>query len=383
MPRRIAVITGTRAEYGLLSWLMKEIQADPELDLQLIVTGAHLSPEFGLTWSEIEADGFSLDARVEMLLSGDSPVAVTKSLGLGIIGFADALDRLKPHMLVILGDRYEMLGAAAAASFAGVPVAHIHGGEITLGAYDDAFRHAITKMSSLHFVAREEYRRRVIQMGESPETVFTVGPACADALLRQPLPTREELESSLGISLEDPLLLVTYHPETRSPVPSDRQIIELLAALGEIPEVTVIFTGANADTDGRIINQRAAEFCEACPEKRIFVQSLGRKRYWGALAVAGAVVGNSSSGILEAPLLGTPVVNIGRRQEGRIRDPLVLDCPCGRDAIAASVRQALSSGRGVRKSLENMQSPAKLMAEHLKSVRIEAPKQFYDIPWRE
>ncbi len=383
MPRRIAVITGTRAEYGLLSWLMKEIQADPELDLQLIVTGAHLSPEFGLTWSEIEADGFSLDARVEMLLSGDSPVAVTKSLGLGIIGFADALDRLKPHMLVILGDRYEMLGAAAAASFAGVPVAHIHGGEITLGAYDDAFRHAITKMSSLHFVAREEYRRRVIQMGESPETVFTVGPACADALLRQPLPTREELESSLGISLEDPLLLVTYHPETRSPVPSDRQIIELLAALGEIPEATVIFTGANADTDGRIINQRAAEFCEACPEKRIFVQSLGRKRYWGVLAVVGAVVGNSSSGILEAPLLGTPAVNIGRRQEGRIRDPLVLDCPCGRDVIADSVRQALSLGRGVRKSLENMQSPAKLMAEHLKSVHFETPKRFYDIPWRE
>ncbi len=383
MPRRIAVITGTRAEYGLLSWLMKEIQADPELDLQLIVTGAHLSPEFGLTWSEIEADGFSLDARVEMLLSGDSPVAVTKSLGLGIIGFADALDRLKPHMLVILGDRYEMLGAAAAASFAGVPVAHIHGGEITLGAYDDAFRHAITKMSSLHFVAREEYRRRVIQMGESPETVFTVGPACADALLRQPLPTREELESSLGISLEDPLLLVTYHPETRSPVPSDRQIIELLAALGEIPEATVIFTGANADTDGRIINERAVEFCGACPGKRIFVQSLGRKRYWGVLAVVGAVVGNSSSGILEAPLLGTPVVNIGRRQEGRIRDPLVLDCPCGRDAIAASVRQALLLGTGVRKNLENMQSPAKLMAEHLKSVHIETPKRFYDIPWRE
>lgn len=383
MPRRIAVITGTRAEYGLLSWLMKEIQADPELELQVIVTGAHLSPEFGLTWREIEADGFSIDARVEMLLSGDSPVAVTKSLGLGIIGFADALDRLKPHMLVILGDRYEMVGAAAAASLAGVPVVHIHGGEITLGAYDDAFRHAITKMSSLHFVAREEYRRRVIQMGESPETVFTVGPACADALLRQPLPTKEELESSLGISLEDPLLLVTYHPETRSPVPSGKQITELLVALGGIPEATVIFTGANADTEGRIINERAAEFCGACPGRRIFVQSLGRKRYWGALAVAGAVVGNSSSGILEAPLLGTPVVNIGRRQEGRIRDPLVLDCPCGRDAIADSVRQALSSGRGVRKSLENMQSPAKLMAELLKSVHIETPKQFYDIPWRE
>jgi UDP-N-acetylglucosamine 2-epimerase (non-hydrolysing)/GDP/UDP-N,N'-diacetylbacillosamine 2-epimerase (hydrolysing) len=383
MPRKIAVITGTRAEYGLLSWLMKEIQADPELDLQLIVTGAHLSPEFGLTWREIEADGFSIDARVEMLLSGDSTVAITKSLGLGIIGFADALDRLKPHMLVILGDRYEMLGAASTASLAGVPVAHIHGGEITLGAYDDAFRHAITKMSSLHFVAREEYRRRVIQMGESPETVFTVGPACADALFRQPLPTREELESSLGISLEHPLLLVTYHPETRSPVPSDKQIIELLVALGGIPEATVIFTGANADTDGRIINERAAEFCEACPGKRVFVQSLGRKRYWGALAVAGAVVGNSSSGILEAPLLGTPAVNIGRRQEGRIRDPLVLDCPCGRDAIGASVRQALSRGRGVRKSLENMQSPAKLMAENLKSVHIETPKQFYNIPWRE
>lgn len=383
MLRRIAVVTGTRAEYGLLSWLMKEIQADPDLELQVIVTGAHLSPEFGLTWKEIEGDGFSIDARVEMLLSGDSAVAVTKSLGLGIIGFADALDRLKPHMLVILGDRYEMLGAAAAASLAVIPIAHISGGEITIGAYDDAFRHAITKMSSLHFAAHEEYRRRIIQMGESPESVFVVGPACVDALRSLSLPSKERLEADFGMALNTPLVLATYHPETRASISSEAQIEELIAALDRLSSATVLFTGANADTDGRIINERVLGFCAARPDRRLFVQSLGRIRYWQILSLADAVVGNSSSGIVEAPLLGTPVVNVGKRQEGRIRNSLVIDCLCDRDLIYASIRKALASGKSNGLSRTGIPSPAKLMVEYMKKAEIKAFKPFFDIPWRD
>lgn len=379
MKRTIALLTGTRAEYGLLYWLMKEIQADPGLELQLIVTGTHLSPEFGSTSREIEADGFVIDQRVEMLLSGDSTVAVTKSLGLAVIGFGEALDRLKPDILVILGDRYEMLGAAVAASLACVPVAHIHGGEITLGAYDDAFRHAITKMSSLHFVAHETYGRRVVQMGESPDSVFVVGPACLDALLRLSLPTKVELEADLGIPFGEPLLLVTYHPETRSLGSSEAEIAELLAALDRFPSATVVFTGANADTDGRIINERAVDFCAARPQKRVFVQSLGRKRYWGALSLADAVVGNSSSGIAEAPLAGTPTVNIGRRQEGRLRGPLIFDCPCERNAVEAAIRKALERGRAYEERGSELPSPARLMVEHLKSARFGRRKRFFDI----
>ncbi len=381
MKRKIAVVTATRAEYGLLYWLMKEIQADSELQLQLMVTGAHLSHEFGLTWKEIEADGFAIDAKVEMLLSGDSTVGVTKSLGLGVIGFADALERLKPDVLVILGDRYEMLAVAAAATLAGVPIAHIHGGEITRGAYDDAFRHAITKMSSLHFVAHETYRRRVVQMGEPPESVIVVGPACADALLRLPLPTKEELEDELHFSFGKPLLLATYHPETRSSQSTESQITEVLAALDRFPSATVLFTGANADTDGRVINERARDFCETCPDKRLFVHSLGRKRYWGALSHADVVVGNSSSGIVEAPLLGTPVVNIGARQEGRIRETLVIDCPCRSDAIRHAVEHALSLEHGQRR--EDILSPARLMVALLRAAQFEVSKRFYDIPWTE
>ncbi len=381
MKRKIAVVTATRAEYGLLYWLMKEIQADSELQLQLMVTGAHLSHEFGLTWKEIEADGFAIDAKVEMLLSGDSTVGVTKSLGLGVIGFADALERLKPDVLVILGDRYEMLAVAAAATLAGVPIAHIHGGEITRGAYDDAFRHAITKMSSLHFVAHETYRRRVVQMGEPPESVIVVGPACADALLRLPLPTKEELEDELHFSFGKPLLLATYHPETRSSQSTESQITEVLAALDRFPSATVLFTGANADTDGRVINERARDFCETCPDKRLFVHSLGRKRYWGALSHADVVVGNSSSGIVEAPLLGTPVVNIGARQEGRIRETLVIDCPCRSDAIRHAVEHALSLEHGQR--CEDILSPARLMVALLRAAQFEVSKRFYDIPWTE
>ena len=383
MVRKIAVITATRAEYGLLSPLMKKILDDPDLELQVIVTGAHLSPEFGLTWKEIEEDGFPIHKRVEMLLSGDSPVAVTKSLGLGVIGFADALDELKPDILVILGDRYEMLGAAAAAVLAGIPVAHIHGGEITLGAYDDAFRHAITKMSSLHFVAHEDYRWRVIQMGEVPNSVFVVGPACLDGIRETELPTRKELEQHLGIPLSSPLFVVTYHPETRSSLPAEEQVKRFLSALDRFPSATMVFTGANADTDGRIINERLMEFCAFIPQKRVFVQSLGRKRYWGMLSIADVVIGNSSSGIMEAPLFGVPVVNIGRRQEGRLRNGLVIDCRCETDGVESAVRHALTRRRQTGKISPDLPAPSALMAKYLKTAVLEPSKCFHDIPWTE
>jgi len=383
MARKIAVITATRAEYGLLSPLMKKILDDPDLELQVIVTGAHLSPEFGLTWKEIEEDGFPVHKRVEMLLSGDSPVAVTKSLGLGIIGFAEALDELKPDILVILGDRYEMLGAASAAVLAGIPVAHIHGGEITLGAYDDTFRHAITKMSSLHFVAHEDYRRRVIQMGEVPDSVFVVGPACLDGIRETELPTRKELEQHLGIPLSSPLFVVTYHPETRSPLPAEEQIERLLLALDRFPSAAMVFTGANADTDGRIINVRMIEFCALSPQKRGFVQSLGRRRYWGMLSISDAVIGNSSSGIMEAPLFGVPVVNIGGRQEGRLRNGLVIDCRCETDGVESAVRHALTRRRQTGKISPDLPAPSALMAEYLKTAVLEPSKRFHDIPWTE
>lgn len=383
MTRKIAVITATRAEYGLLSPLMKEIRDDPDLELQVIVTGAHLSPEFGLTWKEIEEDGFPIHKRVEMLLSGDSTVSVTKSLGLGIIGFADALEEMKPDILVILGDRYEMLGAAAAGVLAGVPVAHLSGGEVTLGAYDDAFRHAISKMSSLHFVAHEEYRRRVIQMGEVPDSVFVVGPACLDGIRETELPTRKELEQYLGIPLSAPLFVVTYHPETRSSLPVEEQINRLLSALDRFPSATMVFTGANADTNGRIINERMIEFCRLAPEKRVFVQSLGRKRYWGMLSISDAVIGNSSSGILEAPLFGVPVVNIGARQQGRIRGDLVIDCPCEAEEQELAIQKVLTCGRRSFKRILASDRPAKSICAHLKNASFEKVKRFYDIQWTE
>lgn len=379
--RRIAVVTGTRAEYGLLFPVMREIENDPDLELQLIVTGSHLSSEFGNTIKEIEKDGLPIVWKVEMLLSGDSASAVTKSLGLAILGFADALEHLKPDMLLLLGDRYEIFGAASAALLAGIPIAHIHGGEVTRGAWDDSLRHGITKMASLHFVAHETYRKRVIQMGESPDTVFMVGPSCLDSLRNLTLPGREELEEDLGISLNSPLLLITCHPETLSSLTGEEQIDRLLKALEKFPSATMIFTGANADSNGRIINKKIKAFCAEDPRKRAFSLSLGMKRYWGMLSLANAVVGNSSSGIIEAPLFNVPVVNIGRRQEGRIRDAFVQDCPFEEESIVRAIDTALLKVRPAeKKTLQEFQSPSELMVELLKTVPFETPKDFFDLP---
>lgn len=340
--RKIAVFTGTRAEYGLLYWLMKDIQASETLELQLIVCAMHLSPEFGETWKQIEQDGFNIDAKVEMLLSSDTPVGVVKSMGLGTIGFADALDRLRPDVLVVLGDRFEALAVVQAALIMRIPVAHLHGGEITEGAYDDAIRHAITKMASLHFVAAEPYRQRVIQMGEAPATVFNVGAVGLDHLRRSPQMKLDELSASLGFELREPYLLVTYHPVTlleENPVESFRA---LLAALDRFPDYQIILTYPNADNGGRAIIPLLEEYAQSQPHRVLAIPSLGFKRYLSALSKATAVVGNSSSGIIEAPAFGIPTVNIGLRQLGRLAADSVLHCPPTASAIEQALIKALS-----------------------------------------
>lgn len=342
MTRKIAVFTGTRAEYGLLYWLMKEIQASEKLELQLIVSAMHLSPEFGETWKQIEQDGFTIDAKVEMLLSSDTAVGVVKSMGLGTIGFADALDRLRPDVLVVLGDRFEALAVAQAALIMRVPVAHLHGGEITEGAFDDAIRHAITKMANLHFVAAEPYRQRVIQMGEAPTSVFDVGAIGLDQVRRGPRMELHELSTSLGLALREPYLLVTYHPVTLFEEDPAESFRALLAALDRFPGYQVILTYPNADNGGRMIIPMLEEYAQSQPDRVFAIPSLGFRRYLSALSKAAAVVGNSSSGIIEAPAFGVPTVNIGARQLGRLAADSVLHCQPTRGAIEQALAKALA-----------------------------------------
>ncbi len=342
--RKICVVTGSRAEYGLLRWLMQEIRDDPRLQLQVVVTGMHLVPEFGSTYREIDADGFSIDARVDMQLTGDSVNAVTKSVGAGVIGFADVLQDLRPNLLVVLGDQFEVLAAAQAAMLARVPIAHIHGGELTEGAIDDAIRHALTKISHLHFAAAEPYRRRIVQMGENPDHVFTVGALGVDNIKRmEPLP-RQDLAVAVGMKPGEPLFLVTYHPETLADArPCGAGGVKpLLEALDSFPRSSIIFTSPNADAGGRVIASAVESYAAAKPGSAVFCASLGRELYLSALAHADAVIGNSSSGIIEAPAAGVPTVNIGDRQKGRLRSASVIDCAAQTPDIVAAIRRALT-----------------------------------------
>lgn len=353
--RKICVVTGTRAEYGLLYWLLREIEADEALTLQLVVTGMHLAPEFGMTVESIERDGFPIAERVEMLLSSDTPVGVAKAIGLGVIGFADVLARLQPDVVVVLGDRFEVLAVAQAALVARIPLAHLHGGEVTEGAFDDAIRHAITKMAHLHFVAAEPFRQRVIQMGEHPDRVFLVGAPGLDHLKRSPLLDRDALEAALGVPLRTPTLLVTYHPVTLDAGDPAEPLRELFAALDRLPDSLVLFTKANADTHGRALNALIDAYAAERPERVRAFASLGQTRYLSALHHADAVVGNSSSGLIEAPAAGVPTVNIGDRQGGRLRGASVLDCAPERDAIGAALARALDPA--FRAAVREMASP--------------------------
>lgn len=339
--RNICVVTGTRADFGLLRWVMQDIAASPALALQLVVTGTHLAAGYGDTWREIEDAGFRADARVEMLVAGDSGVAMTKSMALALIGFADAFARLQCDVVLVLGDRYEALAAAQAALLARIPVAHVHGGELSAGALDDAMRHAITKLSHLHFVAAAPYAARVRQLGEDPTLVFEVGGLGVDAIARAALPTRHELEVSLGLALGHRPLLVTLHPATAVAGDAASDAAELLAALEPLSDATLIFTLPNADSGGHAIRECITNFADRHTNAHV-VASMGQQRWLASLRESAGVIGNSSSGLLEAPTFRVGTVNIGARQDGRLRASSVIDAPCERHAIAAAIAQLAS-----------------------------------------
>lgn len=342
--RQICVFTGTRAEYGIMSRLMQMIKSDKDLRLQIIATNMHLSPEFGLTYKEIEADGFHIDKKVEMLLSSDTANGTVKSMGLATIGFADALEELKPDLVIILGDRYEMLAAVQSCLIYKIPVAHIAGGAISKGAYDDAIRHSITKMSHLHFTETEEYRNRVIQMGEQPERVFCTGALGVNNIRNEEVMSLIELEQSLDFKLGDKFLLVTFHPVTMEVETASKQIENLLVALSEINNrFKLLFTLPNSDTDGRIIIKKINDYVKNNKDKALAITSLGKKRYYSALKYATAVIGNSSSGIVEAPSFGIPTLNIGNRQEGRTKGESIIDVPVTLDGIREGLKTVLSA----------------------------------------
>ena len=347
--RKICVVTGSRAEYGLLSGLMRAIQEEPELELQIIATNMHLSPEFGLTYKEIESDGFFIDKKVVMLLSSDTANATAKSVGLGFIGFADAYEELHPDLIVVLGDRYEIISAVSTALFYKIPVAHLHGGEITEGAYDDCIRHAITKMSHLHFTSTEEYRKRVIQLGEHPDRVFNVGAPGVENIKKVRLMNKEKLEATLdGFTFSDKSLLVTYHPVTLESATAAEQIQNLLSALDRLSDYKIIFTLPNSDTDGRVITKLINEYVVKNPKRAIAYPSLGLRRYLSALKYVRAVVGNSSSGIIEVPSFGIPTLNIGERQKGRLAANSVVNCGTGTDEILSGLCRILSSNFNIK-----------------------------------
>ena len=341
--RKICFVTGTRAEYGILSRLMQSLKEDDSVELQIIATNMHLSPEFGMTVKEIEDDGLKVDRKVEMLLSSDTAVGTVKSMGLASIGLADAYAELDPDLIVILGDRYEMLAAASAALILGIPVAHLHGGEITEGAYDDSIRHAITKLSYLHFTSTEEYRDNVIQMGESPDRVFWVGALGADNIGSDDMMSLTELEDSLNFTLGEDFLLVTFHPVTKEPGQAEAQTQALLDSLEkELAHYKVLFTLPNSDTDGRIIARMVRDWTHDHSDKAVAVTSLGRRRYYSALKHCKAVIGNSSSGLCEAPSFRKPTLNIGIRQQGRAQGNTVVNCDSTYESILEGIGKALS-----------------------------------------
>ena len=354
MSRKICVITGTRAEYGLLRWVMQDIKDDAHLTLQIIVTGMHLSPEFGLTHREIEADGFRIDRKVEMLTSSDTPMGIAKSMGLGLIGFADALSELQPDLIVLLGDRFEIFAATAASLVARIPVAHLHGGEATEGAFDEALRHSITKMSHLHFVAAQEYRRRVIQLGEQPDHVFLVGGLGIDNIKRLKLLARSELEASLDFKLGPKNLLITFHPVTLEVASAAAQMEELLNVMAELVDTRLIFTMPNADTDGRELTKMVEKFVAQHANARAYA-SLGQLRYLSCIAHVDGVVGNSSSGLAEVPSFKKGTINIGDRQKGRLQAGSVLNCEPTRASIAAALAKLYSPA--FQRSLSQVTNP--------------------------
>jgi GDP/UDP-N,N'-diacetylbacillosamine 2-epimerase (hydrolysing) len=383
--RKICVITGTRAEYGNLRWVMEGIRKTSGLELQVIATGMHLSPEFGLTYRDIERDGLFIDRKVEMLLSSDTPTGLAKSMGLGMIGFGAALEELKPDLVLVIGDRFEIFSAVAAAMVARIPVAHLHGGEATEGAIDEPIRHSITKMSHLHFVAAEEYRRRVIQLGEHPDRVFLVGGLGVDAIKKLTLLDRAALEESLGFRLASRNLLVTFHPTTLENSTSSQQMTELLAALDSLLDTHLIFTMPNADTGGRVLFEMINQFVAEHSNARAFT-SLGQLRYLSCIRHVDGVVGNSSSGLAEAPTFAKGTINIGDRQRGRLKARSVIDCAPERGAISAALTQLYTPA--FKSTLATVRNPygdggaSERIVETLATVSLSdiVKKSFFNLP---
>lgn len=385
MRRKICIVTGSRAEYGILYWLIRELSEDASVHLQLIATGMHLMPEFGSTYRVIEADGFAIDRKIEMMVSSDTPTGMAKSVGLGVLGFADAFESLAPDAVVVLGDRFEMLAVAQAAFIAGYPVAHISGGEVTEGAIDDSIRHAITKLSRYHFVAAERYRERVVQLGEQPERVFNVGDPGLDNIVRLNLLDRTSLCGQVGLDAARRFFLATYHPVTLGSEPAESSMQALFDALEGRSDHQVLITKPNADAGGRMLSQMVDNYAHDNPGRVIATTSLGQLRYLSAMKHCTAVVGNSSSGIVEAPAMLRPTVNIGPRQDGRLRAASIVDCPADSVLIRAALDRVSSDDfqRAVLStvSLYGQCDASTRIREILKRVDLgrHLPKPFHDL----
>lgn len=386
MRKSICIVTGTRAEYGLLSPIIKQLIATNSFELKIVATGMHLSEDFGFTYKEIEADGISIDAKIDVLQSDDSNKAMSKAIGIGVIGFAEYFDKTQPDMVVVLGDRFEIFAAAIAAAVACIPIAHLYGGETTEGAVDEFFRHSITKMSYLHFTSAEQYRQRVINMGEAPDRVFNVGATGVENILSMPLMTKDELARSIDFDLNSPYALVTFHPVTLEKNTATKQIEDLLSALDETNGLNYIFTKANADANGRAINKKIDAYCEE-NENAIAFTSMGVLRYLSAMKYCEMVIGNSSSGIMETPSFKKPTINIGDRQKGRICAKSVISCEPEKHVIINSIDKARS--QQFLQEIANQISPysdgktsEKIVAvikDFLDNDKINLKKSFYDV----
>ncbi|MDB9892079.1 UDP-N-acetylglucosamine 2-epimerase [Amylibacter sp.] len=377
---KICVFTGTRAEYGLLYWLLKDLQSDPYFDLKILVSGTHLSPEFGETYTQIEIDGFHVDEKVEMLLSSNSAAGTAKSIGVGVLGFTDALSRLEPDGLILLGDRFEALAAAQTALILRIPVIHLHGGEITEGAYDDSIRHAITKLSYLHATSSDEHRNRVIQLGEAPNRVFNTGAIGLDHISRGNFMTLSEISKSLNFEISKDYFVVTYHPVTLADEPPEVAFLALLNALDIFENHQVILTYPNADDGGRIIISMIDQYAADRTDRICAIPSLGRTRYLSAVKHSSAVIGNSSSGIIEVPSLGVPTINVGSRQLGRLASNSVINCDPDKSAIVSTILSAIGEGDKVPLSNPYGEGDAsRKIIDILKTVKFKKTKKFFDI----
>jgi GDP/UDP-N,N'-diacetylbacillosamine 2-epimerase (hydrolysing) len=386
MKRKISILTATRAEYGLLKPIIENLSLVEDFDVCVVVTGAHLSPEFGLTYKEIERDGIDIDKKIEILLSADTPSAISKSMGIAMISFADYFDRLKPNMLIVLGDRYETLAVATVAMNQRIPIAHLYGGEATEGLIDESIRHSITKMSYLHFTSTEKYRERVIQLGEEPTRVFYVGAIGVENIKNEKLMTKLELEESLGWTLSNDYAVVTFHPVTLESESSSEQIRQLLKALDLNQDFQYIFTKGNSDADGRIINQMIDEYVSTHSNCKAFT-SLGAIRYLSAIKHSSMAIGNSSSGIIEVPSFKIPTVNIGDRQKGRMQANSIINCEPQFKDIDLAIKKAISPN--FQKQLNKVTNPyekvdtatsiVNKIKDFVSTDKLDIKKKFYDL----